>query len=82
MMLQGLYKSFNSVNSLLMLGILLLLFYSLASGASQLFGITVIAVILLFTNIQYILSVKENRRTIIILKMEENTMDISFSGLP
>lgn len=57
-MLQGLYKSFNSVNSLLMLGILLLLFYSLASGASQLFGITVIAVILLFTNIQYILSVK------------------------
>lgn len=57
-MLMGLYKSFNSVNLLLFVGMLLLLFYSLATGASQLFGIIVIAAVLLFTNIQYIRSVK------------------------
>lgn len=57
-MLQGLYKSFNSVNLLLLVGMLLLLFYSLATGSSQLFGITIIAVILLLTNVQYLWSVR------------------------
>ena len=58
-MLQGLYKSFNSVNGLLIFGMLLLLFYSLATGSSQLFGITVIAAILLCSNIQYLWGIRE-----------------------
>ena len=57
-MLQGLYKSFNSVNGLLIFGMLLLLFYSIGTGSSQLFGITVIAAILLCSNIQYMWNIR------------------------
>ena len=57
-MLQGFYSAFNTTNILLIGSLLLLMFYSVASGESQLFAILIIAIILIVANTQYILKVR------------------------
>lgn len=57
-MLGGLFKSYQSMNTLLFLGILFLLFYSLATGSTQMAGILVITVVLIIVNAQYALNVR------------------------
>lgn len=57
-MLGGLYKTYLSMNSLLMGTIFLLLFYSILSGTSQLMGILAIAAVLAVTNSQYYSSIR------------------------
>lgn len=57
-MLGGLYKSFLSMNTLLFGAILLLLFYSVMSGTSQLAGIFIIAAIMIITNTQYLIHIR------------------------
>ncbi|MEK5077708.1 DUF3169 family protein [Solibacillus sp. FSL W7-1436] len=57
-MLQGLYSAFNLTNILLLCSLLLCMFYSVASGESQLFAILIIALILITVNTKYILKVR------------------------
>ncbi|WP_203333608.1 DUF3169 family protein [Planococcus beigongshangi] len=57
-MLDGLYKTYLSLNSLLIGAIILLLLYSMVTGASQLFGIFVVVAILAVTNAQYMFSIR------------------------
>jgi len=57
-MLQGLYSAFNLTNVLLLCSLLLCMFYSVASGESQLFAILIIAIILITVNTQYMLKVR------------------------
>ena len=56
--LEGLYSAHNLTNGLLLLGIVLLLFYSEASGQSQLFSIIMIAIILIVSNTRYMLKIR------------------------
>ncbi|EIM06819.1 hypothetical protein A1A1_09736 [Planococcus antarcticus DSM 14505] len=57
-MLGGLYKTYLTMNSLLIGAVVLLLFYSIVSESSQLFSIFVVVVILVVTNTQYQLSLR------------------------
>lgn len=57
-MLGGLYKTYLTMNSLLLGAIVLLLFYSMVSESSQLFSIFIVVIILAITNTQYQLSVR------------------------
>lgn len=57
-MLGGLYKTYLTMNSLLFASILLLLFYSILSGTSQLFGIFLIVAVLTVANVHYMLSIR------------------------
>lgn len=57
-MLQGLYSAFSTTNILLVSSLVLLMFYSVASGESQLFAILIIAIILVVGNTQYFLKVR------------------------
>lgn len=57
-MLEGLYKNSISMTTLLIVAVVLLLFYSFVTGSSQLFSIFVILIILVITNIQYQLSIR------------------------
>ncbi|MBD8037546.1 DUF3169 family protein [Solibacillus sp. A46] len=57
-MLQGFYSAFNTANILLLASLLLLMFYSIASGESQLFAILIISLILIIVNTQYMLKVR------------------------
>lgn len=57
-MLGGLYKTYTTMNSLLIGAIILLLLYSMVTGASQLFAIFVIVAILTITNVQYMFSIR------------------------
>nr|WP_256442207.1 DUF3169 family protein [Exiguobacterium sp. s166] len=57
-MLEGLYKTHSLVNLLLVVGIILLLFYSLSSSSSQLFSIFVITSILVVSNAKYYLAIR------------------------
>lgn len=57
-MLGGLYKTYLTMNSLLFVAILLLLFYSILSGTSQLFSIFLIIAVLAFANAQYMFSIR------------------------
>lgn len=57
-MLQGLYSAFSTTNVLLSGSLLLLMFYSVASGESQLFAILIIAIILVIVNTQYFLKIR------------------------
>ncbi|MFC4354267.1 DUF3169 family protein [Chryseomicrobium palamuruense] len=57
-MLGGLFKSYQTANSLMFLAILFLLFYSLATGTSQMVGILVLAIIIISTNTRYSLSIR------------------------
>lgn len=58
-MLEGIYRSFSSLNSLLVIAVLVLIGYSIISGVSQLFGIFTILLILVITNVQYMLSIRK-----------------------
>lgn len=57
-MLGGLYKTYMTMNSLLLGAIILLLLYSMVTGTSQLFGIFVVVAILTVTNVQYLSSIR------------------------
>jgi hypothetical protein len=57
-MLQGMYRAFTSINALLFFALLLLIAYSVITGVSQLFGIFLIVFILVITNLQYMLTVR------------------------
>ena len=57
-MLEGLYKTHLLVNILLIVGIILLLFYSLSTSSSQLFSIFVITFILMISNAKYYLTIR------------------------
>lgn len=57
-MLGGLYKTYMTMNSLLLGAIILLLLYSMVTDTSQLFGIFVVAAILAVTNAQYMFSIR------------------------
>ena len=57
-MLEGLYKTHSLVNMLLIVGIILLLFYSLSTSSSQLFSIFVITFILMVSNAKYYLTIR------------------------
>lgn len=57
-MLQGMYRAFTSFNALLFFAVLLLIAYSVISGVSQLFGIFIIILILVITNTQYMLTIR------------------------
>lgn len=57
-MLEGLYKTHSLVNMLLIVGIILLLFYSLSTSSSQLFSIFVITSILMVSNAKYYLTIR------------------------
>ncbi len=58
-MLQGLFKAFTSINMLLFFAVLALIAYSVISGVSQLAGIFLILLILIFTNAKYMLSIRK-----------------------
>ena len=58
-MLHGLYRAFTSINILLFFAVLALIAYSVLSGISQLAGILIILFILIFTNAQYMLSIRK-----------------------
>lgn len=57
-MLDGLYKTYLTLNSLLLASMMLLLVYSMLSGTSQLFSIFTVAVILAVANTQYMFSIR------------------------
>ncbi|ASI35366.1 MULTISPECIES: DUF3169 family protein [unclassified Exiguobacterium] len=57
-MLEGLYKTHSVVNMMLIVGIILLLFYSLLTSTSQLFSIFVITLILIVSNTKYYFSIR------------------------
>ena len=58
-MLHGLYRAFTSINMLLFFAVLALIAYSVLTGVSQLAGILIILCILIFTNAQYMLSIRK-----------------------
>ncbi|MEG0439622.1 MAG: DUF3169 family protein [Solibacillus sp.] len=57
-MLNGLYSVYNLTSLLLLLAIVLFMFYSVATGESQLFSILVISLILISINTQYIFKIR------------------------
>lgn len=57
-MLQGFYSAFSMTNILLLLSLILLTLYSIATAESQLFSILLIALILIIVNTQYMLKVR------------------------
>lgn len=57
-MLGGLYKTYLTMNSLLLASIILLLVYSVLTDTSQLFSIFTVAAILAVANTQYMFSVR------------------------
>ena len=58
-MLEGFYGSFQLMNILLPLSILLLMFYSEVSGDSQLFAIILIGIITITINTRYFLKIRQ-----------------------
>ncbi|WP_153720233.1 DUF3169 family protein [Sporosarcina cascadiensis] len=57
-MLEGLYRAFNTMNLILILTLLLLIIYSAVTGDSQLFSIFIIGMILIGTNAQYLFAIR------------------------
>jgi hypothetical protein len=57
-MLEGLYRTFTTLNVTLLLALVLLIVYSVGTGVSQLFAIFVIALILIIANAQYLFSIR------------------------
>ncbi len=57
-MLEGMYRAYTSLNALLFFAVLALIAYSIISGVSQLFGIFLIILILIITNTQYMLAIR------------------------
>ncbi len=57
-MLEGLYRSFNTLNTTLIIGLFLLIFYSVFTGTSQLFAIFLIGAVIIGANAQYFLLIR------------------------
>lgn len=57
-MLEGLYRTHNTMNLALFIALLLLMIYSVSTGVSQLFAIFVVALILIIANVQYTFSIR------------------------
>lgn len=57
-MLEGMYRAYTSLNALLFFAVFVLIAYSVISGVSQLFGIFLIVLILIITNTQYMLTIR------------------------
>jgi len=58
-MLNGLYKTHNFVQVGLFMGIVILIFYSIITGESQIFSIILIGVILILSQLKYSLEIRE-----------------------
>lgn len=58
-MLNGLYKTYNFLQTGLFLGIVILIFYSIITGESQIFSIILIAVILIISHLKYSMEIRE-----------------------
>ena len=59
-MFEGLQKAYSSINVLLPLAIILLMFYSSFSGQSQFFSILILTIILIYVNTRYILAIRSS----------------------
>ncbi|PID22833.1 hypothetical protein CSV61_04105 [Sporosarcina sp. P3] len=57
-MLQGYYKTFNTMNLSLIIALMLCILYSVGTGDSQLFSIFIVGLILIITNAQYLLTIR------------------------
>ncbi|ARD49485.1 DUF3169 family protein [Sporosarcina sp. P33] len=57
-MLQGLYKTFSTMNLTLLMALLVFIGYSVITGDSQLFSIFVIGLVLIGTNAQYLITIR------------------------
>ena len=57
-MLQGYYKTFNTMNLSLIIALMLFILYSVGTGDSQLFSIFIVGLILIVTNAQYLLTIR------------------------
>ena len=57
-MLHGMYRAYSNLNALLLLSLFLFIGYSVISGVSQLFSIVIIVLILVITNTQYMLTIR------------------------
>ena len=57
--LNGLYKSYNLMQVALFTGIILLIFYSIITGESQIFSIILIGVIMIISQLKYSLEIRE-----------------------
>lgn len=57
-MFGGLHKVYMSINGLLPIAIILLMFYSSISGQSQLFSILIITLILIYINVRYLTAIR------------------------
>ncbi|MDW0109717.1 DUF3169 family protein [Sporosarcina aquimarina] len=57
-MLEGLYRTFNTLNATLIFALFVLIVYSLFSGVSQLFAIFVISAVIIGANAQYFLLIR------------------------
>lgn len=58
-MLEGLYKTFNTMNAALFLGLILLMMYSISTDDHQIFGMIVIASVLVISNVKYVTSIRD-----------------------
>jgi len=58
-MLNGLYKTHGFTQTGLFLGIVILIFYSIITGESQIFSIILIAVILIISQLKYSMEIRE-----------------------
>ena len=59
MMFKGFSKAYMSMNILIPVGMLLLMFYSSVTNTSQIAGIVVLTVIYIYTNVRYIVAIRE-----------------------
>ncbi|WP_411842874.1 DUF3169 family protein [Salinicoccus sp. HZC-1] len=58
-MLEGLYKTFNTMNATLFIGLVLLMMYSISTGDNQTFGMVIVAAVLIISNIKYVTSIRD-----------------------
>lgn len=58
-MLEGLYKTFNTMNATLFTGLIVLMMYSISTGDNQIFGMVIITAILIISNVKYVLSIRD-----------------------
>src|SRR5699024_9231344 len=58
-MLEGLYKTFNMMNGTLFIGLIVLMMYSISTGDGQIFGMIIIAAVLIISNVKYVTSIRD-----------------------
>lgn len=58
-MLNGLYRTYGFLQTGLFMGIVILIFYSIITGESQIFSIILIAVILIISQLKYSMEIRE-----------------------